>query len=235
MTFGSIADIQGRAAENTLRYFVTGTDTDVGKTRIAAGLAAALRPAGAPTIVKLVQTGATPDDEGDAARAGRLAGCEARELLRYERASDPWSASIAACTTPPAAEDLAMALAGISGPLVVEGSGGAAVPLRAGEDLSDVAAAARCDAVVVVALRLGCINHALLTFEHLCRRGVRVAAAVLVDRWAPTDAAYRDDVRRALCAHTLLVGPLAYEPDDARGVAAAQAAFAPLVHGRLQR
>ena len=76
------------------RYFVTGTDTDVGKTRTTAALALALRLAGkAPTIVKLVQTGLAPGVPGDAAHAGTLAGVPHVELARFFKAADPWSAA----------------------------------------------------------------------------------------------------------------------------------------------
>ncbi|MGB8966437.1 MAG: dethiobiotin synthase, partial [Candidatus Cybelea sp.] len=74
------------------RYFVTGTDTDVGKTRVTAALALALRRAGLnPTIVKLVQTGLALGVPGDAARAAELARVPSLEFARFERAADPWS------------------------------------------------------------------------------------------------------------------------------------------------
>src|SRR5947209_12283356 len=58
------------------RYLVTGTDTDVGKTRVAAALALALQNAGrTPTFVKLAQTGTAPGESADAARVTRLTGC----------------------------------------------------------------------------------------------------------------------------------------------------------------
>ncbi|MBV9271556.1 MAG: AAA family ATPase, partial [Candidatus Eremiobacteraeota bacterium] len=53
------------------RYLVTGTDTDVGKTRVTAALTRALKDAGEKTtVVKLVQTGLDPGMQGDAALAG---------------------------------------------------------------------------------------------------------------------------------------------------------------------
>ena len=78
------------------RYFVTGTDTDVGKTRVTAALALAMKNAGmAPTIIKLVQTGLAGGMPGDASRAGKLAGVRFVELSRFEKAADPWSAALA--------------------------------------------------------------------------------------------------------------------------------------------
>ncbi len=201
------------------RYFVTGTDTDVGKTRVAAALALALRRSGnAPTVVKVVQTGVSPDAEGDAARAGALAGVTHTELERFEKPADPWSAALAqggalrAC-------DLAARIDRLEGPLVVEGSGGMLVPLNEREHLGDVARLARLEVVLVVGLRLGCMNHALLTLESCRGAGIPVAGAMLVERWAPTDAAYRGDVTRALQGKSPLLGILPFAPAEAESVA----------------
>ena len=60
------------------RYFVTGADTDVGKTRVVAALGRALvRSGNAREFVKIVQTGVRGGEPGDAERAGRLASCRA--------------------------------------------------------------------------------------------------------------------------------------------------------------
>lgn len=202
------------------RYFVTGTDTDVGKTRVVAALGLALRCAGrAPTIVKVVQTGVAPDAEGDAARAGALAGVPHVELARFAKPADPWSAALAQDATLHAA-DLVARIDALAGALVVEGSGGAIVPLNDGENLGDVARLARLEVVLAVGLRLGCINHALLTLEFCRQAGIPVAGAVLVERWCPTDAAYRDDVVRALQGKSRLLGILPFAPEEADSVAA---------------
>ncbi|HEY4434113.1 MAG TPA: dethiobiotin synthase, partial [Candidatus Cybelea sp.] len=111
------------------RYFVTGTDTDVGKTRVAASLALALAHAGKdPVIVKPVQTGLGPLEEGDAQCAARLASVAFVEIARYEKAADPWSAALAQGREPLAARALADALDALDGALVVEGAGGIMAP-----------------------------------------------------------------------------------------------------------
>jgi dethiobiotin synthetase len=213
------------------RYFVTGTDTDVGKTRVAAALAVALRRAGKmPTIVKVVQTGAAGRAEGDAARAGALAGVPHAELARFEKAADPWSAALAQGATLRAG-DLAARIDALEGPLVVEGSGGMMVPLGEREHLGDVARLARLDVVLVVGLRLGCLNHALLTLEFCRSAGIPVAGAMLVERWGPTDTAYRDDVTRALQGKSPLLGILPFAPAEADSVAAGANVLLPFING----
>ncbi len=202
------------------RYFVTGTDTDVGKTRVAAALALALRWTGeAPTVVKVVQTGTAPGAEGDAERAGALACVPHAELERFEKPADPWSAALAAGAKL-RARDLAERIGAFEGPLVVEGSGGILVPLNRIEALRDVVRLAKLELILTVGLRLGCINHALLTLEACREVGIPVAGAMLVDRWGSTGAEYRDDVMRVLQESSPIIGILPFAPTEAESVAA---------------
>jgi dethiobiotin synthetase len=202
------------------RYFVTGTDTDVGKTRVTAALALALREAGeSPTIVKVVQTGLARGPDGDAVRAGALAGVHSVELVRLEKAADPWSAAREQGTALRAAE-LVAALDALEGPLAVEGTGGMMVPLNDREHLGNVVASAKLEAIVVVGLRLGCLNHTLLTL-NLCRElRVPIAGAVLVERWGATDPAYREDVTSVLQGKVRILGILPFAPTEAESVQA---------------
>ena len=207
-----------------MRFYLTGTDTGVGKTRATAVVARALaaRASGPPspvTIVKLVQTGLAADEPGDAAEAGALAGCAFREVLRYPLPADPWSAALDAGAPPPQAAELVAALDALPGSLVVEGSGGAAVPLNATESVSDAAHAAGCTAIVVVGLRLGCINHALLTLHYLAARGVPTRGVLLAEPWEAVPDAYVAQVERALVAKTRILGRIAYDTDAAGSVA----------------
>jgi dethiobiotin synthase len=201
------------------RYFITGTDTDVGKTRVTAGFARALVALGAsPTVVKPVQTGLLPGEEGDAQRAARLAGCASREYVRFALPADPWAAALAEGRPFVTVAEIAERLAAERGDLVVEGAGGIAVPFGPGETYGDLAAAAALRTVVVVGLRLGCINHALLTAAYLRARGVEPAGAVLVARWEPVGADYVADVRRALAGHLAIYGEVPYDDDEAASV-----------------
>lgn len=212
------------------RYFVTGTDTDVGKTRVSAALALALRKAGhTPTLVKLVQTGVPPGAAGDAERAGRMAGVAFHECERFAKPADPWAAALAEHREPLRAQGLARALAQIGGPLVAEGSGGLMVPLNAHEEMGAVALLAQLHAVVVVGLRLGCLNHALLTLERCAQVGIPVAGGVLVERWGVAPQDYRDDVARALQGKLKILGILPFAPDEFASIESGSSLFEPLV------
>ena len=203
------------------RLFVTGTDTDVGKTRLTAALAAGLVARGeTPTIVKAVQTGLAPGEPGDALEAAALAGCASLELARFRLAADPWSAALAEGAELLDADTLARRIEAIPGAVVVEGAGGAAVPINATETLTTVAARTSCEAVVAVGVRLGCISHARLTLAYLRAHGVPLRGVVLVERWRASDPGERARIARALEGHAPLLGTLEYDPDAARSVAA---------------
>jgi dethiobiotin synthase len=210
-----------------MRLFVTGTDTDVGKTRVTAALAAALVALGErPTVVKAVQTGLEPDASGDAAEAAALAGCSALECARFRLAADPWSAALAESAAPLDAATLARRIEAVPGPLVIEGAGGAAVPLNATETLATVAALTSCEAVVVAGLRLGAISHTLLTLEYLAAHGVRLRGVVLVERWCATGADERARFTRSVANRAPILGLVEYDLDARRSVSLAARLFA---------
>lgn len=212
------------------RYLVTGTDTDVGKTRVTAALAMALRIGGEdPTIVKLVQTGVAPGTKGDAARAGALSGCRHVELARFQKPADPWSAALAEGTPTVHAEDLARVLEGIGGAVVAEGAGGLAVPLNRLQNFGTLAALAKLEIILAVGLRLGCMNHALLTLALCDQLQLKVAGGVLVDRWEKSQPSYAEDVRRTLQGKLDILGILPFEPDEAVSVREGAQLFQPLL------
>jgi len=212
------------------RFFVTGTDTDVGKTRVTAALALALKNAGiAPTIVKLVQTGLPSGVAGDAARAGRTAGVRSLELARFEKAADPWSAALAQGEPEVHAAELVDAIAHITDGVVAEGAGGLMVPLNSREHFGNVAVLGAFDTVLVVGLRLGCINHALLTVAQCQQAGIRLAGAVLVERWGPSERNYRDDVVRTLQGKVKILGILPFDEDEVASVKSGARLFDALV------
>ena len=204
------------------RYFVTGTDTDVGKTRVTAALALALRQAGhQTTIVKLVQTGLSPGEKGDAAHAGALAACRHVELARFRKPADPWSAAIAENAPLVSAADLAHIVEGIHGAVVVEGAGGLMVPLNAKEHFGHVAELAKLRTILVVGLRMGCLNHALLTLALCEQAHLPVAGIVLVERWRAVEASYCADVERTLQDKAPILGILPFAEDEAARIFAA--------------
>lgn len=158
--------------------FVTGTDTNVGKTVVAAWLVRGW----AADYWKPVQTGTEQDRDADTVRA--LAGMTAPQRIHPSawELTAPLSPHVAA-----AREGRHIALSDFAQPattrpLVVEGAGGILVPLNDGDLMADLAAALRLPALVVARSGLGTINHTLLTIEALRRRDIAVAGIVMVGR-----------------------------------------------------
>ena len=209
------------------RFFVTGTDTDVGKTRVTSAIARALRTNGWPTtIIKAVQTGLHQEEIGDAALSGALAECDFRELVRFRAAADPLSAANYAHKEPPTVANLAQGIEAVDGAVVVEGSGGIAVPLNERETIGDLAGRCALPTVVVVGLRLGCISHAILTIAYLRARRIPVTGLVLVDRFGDLRADYVQEVESRLEAYAPTIATLAHERDVVLSVDGAAARFA---------
>jgi dethiobiotin synthetase len=201
----------GPRASATRGVFVTGTDTGVGKTVVAAGLLHALARDGVRAIgMKPVASGVDP-------RTGRNADVDA--LL----AASNVPASIA-CVNPfaydePIAPHVAAARAGrpidiaaivhayamlraAADAVVVEGAGGALVPLDARRDMLHIASALALPVVMVVGIRLGCLNHALLTALAIRQRGLELAAwvATRIDSGMVHAQASVDALRERLAA-----------------------------------
>jgi len=153
--------------------FVTGTDTGVGKTVASAVL---VRAWGAD-YWKPVQTGLI-EERGDTPTVAELAGLPQERLHPPRHAfAPPLSPHAAAAGTPIALDDFALPAS--PRPIVVEGAGGALVPLNGGDLTIDLIARLGLPAVLVAADRLGAINHALLTLEALARRSLPVLGVIL--------------------------------------------------------
>lgn len=169
--------------------FVTGTDTGVGKTRVAVGLCRLFAGRGLRVgAMKPVASGCRRTPAGlrnDDAEA-LLAAVNIR--ARYDEIN-PYALEAAV------APHIAAAEAGVaidqtvldraferltlqSDRMVVEGAGGWLVPLDEGRSFADLAVHWRLDVVLVVGLRLGCINHALLTAAAIERHGARLCGWV---------------------------------------------------------
>lgn len=156
---------------------VTGTDTGVGKTVFAAALAGAL----GARYWKPVQAGPEEEDGSDARRVARLAGIAPARVHReaYVLAtpcSPHRAAEIDGVTIDPAR----LALPAGEGPLVVEGAGGALVPLTRNWLYADQFATWGQPVVIVARTSLGTINHSLLTIEALRARAVPVLGVAFV-------------------------------------------------------
>jgi len=211
------------------RIYVTGTDTGVGKTLVTSALAAGLRERhGHASIVKIAQTGVAPGEPGDAEEAARLSSCVWFELARFLKPADPWTAALAEGAVPLRAADAVARIASIEGSIVVEGSGGAAVPLNERESISEVAASCALEAVVVVGLRLGCLSHTILTLDYLRARAIAVRGLVCSEM-VPVEPSYVDDVRRVLSAFADRICTIGFEGDEKRRYRNAVDAIAPLL------
>jgi dethiobiotin synthetase len=162
---------------NARGYFVTATDTAVGKTVVTAGLATAFRARGRDVaIFKPVQSGALADDPtGDAALLG--ADC----VYSFAAPLAPLVAARAEGKTIELEPILARAqkLASEHEILLIEGAGGLLVPLAPGLDIAGLAVALGLPLIVVARAGLGTVNHTLLTIEAARARGLAVAGVVL--------------------------------------------------------
>ncbi len=170
--------------------FITGTDTDVGKTVIASGLLAAANQAGLRTAAikpiaagcELTEQGMTNDDalQLQAAASHRLSYQQINPVA-LEPAIAPHIAANEAGKRLSAAR-LTGFCRGLSllpvDLVVLEGAGGWRVPINERETLADVARELNCAVIVVVGMRLGCLNHTLLTIEAIRRDGLKVAGWV---------------------------------------------------------
>ncbi|MBU1815161.1 MAG: dethiobiotin synthase [Gammaproteobacteria bacterium] len=169
--------------------FVTGTDTGVGKTLVSAGLLHALAVHHRRVVgMKPVAAGVVPwgdDWASEDAIALRAASTLAvpPALDNPVLLLDPLSPHIAAARAGVQIDIAAIvrsyqALAAQADAVVVEGAGGFHVPLSDSQTGADLAQALALPVVLVVGLRLGCLNHALLTAEAIRARGLALAGWV---------------------------------------------------------
>lgn len=195
-----------------MSYFVTGTDTGVGKTHVTAALVRALRGAGrTANAVKPIETGWNPPTS-DAARLATASGRSVDQTV-FLRFAQPRSPSSAA-----AAEDRLIDLAAVIGwcrqqpgdPLFVEGAGGWMVPIRGPQRMRDLAAGLSAPVVVVGRAGLGAINHGILTIEAVAQTAT-VAGAIL-SRRPDDDLDFARDNAREIAAQT--GARVALIPDD---------------------
>jgi len=179
----STSDIRPRG------FFVTGTDTGVGKTVVATALTRALVARGRRVaVMKPVASGSDPTPEG-------LRNADALALIAAGNVAVPYEAVNPYCFLPPisphiaareagVAVDLALlrarldALAAGSDCVVVEGAGGWLAPISETAAIADLATTLGLPVLLVVGLRLGCLNHARLTREAIAARGAAFAGWV---------------------------------------------------------
>jgi len=201
-------------------FFITGTDTGIGKTLVAAALLRAFADLGYRTVgMKPVAAGAELVDGvwvNEDVRALRAAGnVEAapelinpylfREAIAPHIAADRKGVRIEI----PRIRDAFDQLSKLAEVVVVEGVGGLLVPLSDRQDSADLAVALGLPVILVVGMRLGCLNHALLTAEAMAARGLRLAGWV-ANRLDPEMSACDENI--ASLAARLGVRPIAEFP-----------------------
>ena len=208
-------------------WFVTGTDTGVGKTLVACALLRALAANGLRAVgMKPVVAGCEQTPEGRwvnedvaALSAASSAGAppEAVNPYRFREAIAPHIAAqregraIELALIEQRCDELAAAFHAV----VVEGVGGFRVPLNGAEDTADLAVRLQLPVILVVGLRLGCLSHALLTAEAIRARRLRLAGWV-ANRIDPQMAATDENIaalEARLPAPLLGVVPWMHRPD----------------------
>ena len=165
---------------------MTGTDTGVGKTLIACALLHAFVARGYRAV------GMKPVASGAERRGTELVNDDVEQLVAAGNVTAPRSLVNPYCFEPPIAPHLAAERAGVrialdriedsgrelatrADVVIVEGVGGFRVPLGPDADTAQLAARLALPVVLVVGMRLGCLNHALLTADAISARGLAVA------------------------------------------------------------
>jgi len=166
-------------------YLVTGTDTEVGKTVVAAGLLRAFGRSGRGAVgmkpvAAGIEDGRYADVERHRAAGNRAAPAHLVNPYAFEPPIAPHIAASLAGTAIRIERIVAAhhELAALADVVVVEGAGGFMIPLNERETSADLAVALGAPVILVVGLRLGCLNHALLTQEAIRARGLAFAGWV---------------------------------------------------------
>ena len=169
-----------------MNYFITGTDTGVGKTLISCALLRGFTAQGKRVVgMKPVAAGCDDRDQNEDVRQLRAAS----NILASGGQINPY------CFAQAVAPHLAARFVGVrinfarilesfselnaqADGVIVEGAGGFRVPLNEEQDSADLAVQLGLPIILVVGMRLGCLNHALLTVEAIAARGLTLAGWV---------------------------------------------------------
>lgn len=212
-----------------MNYFVTGTDTGVGKTLISCALLHGFAAQGKRVVgMKPVAAGCDDDGHNEDVLQLRAAGNVA---VGYGQIN-PY------CFVPAIAPHLAAQRAGViirfsriatsyhelaaqADVVIVEGAGGLLVPLNEQQDSADLAKELGLPVILVAGMRLGCLNHALLTQESIAARGLVLSGWVanVLDAEMPALQQNIDTLRQRIAAPLLGIVPHLQRPDarDAAG------------------
>ena len=219
------------------QYFVTGTDTGVGKTTVSCAILAAARARGLKVdAIKPVETGCAADADGklfpaDAAALARAAFGDERKARALHVFHAPLAPSVAAELVGVAIDmeliEVGMQSLRAAKPdlLLMEGAGGLLVHLNEEIDMAGLARHFQLPLIVVARDSLGTINHTLLTLEAAARRDLTVAGVILCAAAPGTSRADAD--RNALeitrRGRAPVLGILPHQPDLSPAALAAAA------------
>jgi dethiobiotin synthetase len=194
-----------------MNYFLTGTDTGVGKTYVAALLVRGLRKAGFDTVgLKPICCGDRADAEAlHAAAEGELT-MEDVNPVWFRFPGAPYTAAIVENRLPDLDQlrDRYRRIRAARRSVIVEGVGGWLAPILEDYSVADLAGELGLPVVVVVANRLGAINHTLLTVQAIKARGLPCAGVILNHTTGEQDGA--TTTNRSVLEHLLEV-PILYE------------------------
>jgi dethiobiotin synthetase len=206
-----------------MSYFVTGTDTGVGKTLVSCALLHAFAAQGKRVVgFKPVAAGCDDDDHND----------DAKQLRAASTVRATYGQINPYCFPHPIAPHLSARhagsridfsrifasfdeLAGQSDEVIVEGVGGFCVPLNEKQDSVDLVKQLDIPVILVVGMRLGCLNHALLTMRAIAEAQIECAgwAANVLDADMPALQENIDTLRERIQAPLLGVIPFQPQPD----------------------
>ncbi|EAR60835.1 dethiobiotin synthase [Neptuniibacter caesariensis] len=186
-------------------FFIAGTDTDAGKTVVSAGLLAAANKKGWSSMgLKPIAAGCERTDEGLRNSDALILQEAASIKLHYDQVNPvtfeppiaPHIAAIHEKRMLSADRIAALCKGALMQPAdfaVVEGAGGWRVPLNQRETVAHIPKQLNIPVIMVVGMKLGCINHALLTAEAIARDGLQVAGWV-ANRVDPQMDCYDENV-----------------------------------------
>ncbi len=222
MTVDSRAGAAAKTPDVTGGLFVTGTDTGVGKTFVARGIASALRARSVRVgVMKPVETGCGPGPvrrPADAIALQAAAGSAlALDRICPYRLDAPLAPDVAArlanARIDPAVIITAFrAIEQAHDITLVEGAGGLLVPISGRYTMADLANDLDLPLLVVVDSKLGAINHTLLTLEAAATRGLAARGYVLNHASAADEAAATNAAVLARCTDTPCLGAIAWTP-----------------------
>lgn len=188
----NLSNVNDAASSLNGAYFVTGTDTEIGKTTTTAQLVKSMAEQGKSVYaIKPVTAGLETDDNGqtysdDARRINQFANVKPPlSVIAPIQLATPCSPHIAAqldnmtLTNTQLVDTIHKSIAAYPADVIlVEGAGGWFTPINEQETLADVAAALKYPVIMVVGIKLGSLNHAMLTLQAIWQAGLKVALVI---------------------------------------------------------